>query len=87
LYWRAPNELIERILSGMTGTPAYVRNAKMEVESTRWARHNVHFHRTARKTLRNALAGEIELAGFLASWTAAHASPHGAELRSGEPLT
>ncbi len=132
---------IERILAGMTGTPAYVRNAKMEIIaanslclalytgilspatmplnlarfmfldprskdffvewetiaddfaaalrvesgrrprdrylngligdlaagstefSTRWARHNVHFHRTARKTLRNPLVGEIELTG------------------------
>jgi hypothetical protein len=31
--------------------------------STRWARHNVRFHRTARKTLRNPLVGEIELTG------------------------
>ncbi|SDV99627.1 Transcriptional regulator, contains XRE-family HTH domain [Arthrobacter sp. cf158] len=132
---------IERILAGMTSTPAYVRNAKMEIVaannlclalytgilspttmplnlarfmfldprskdffveweaiaddfaaalrvesgrrprdrylngligdlaagstefSTRWARHNVHFHRTARKTLRNPLVGEIELTG------------------------
>ncbi|WP_120523061.1 helix-turn-helix transcriptional regulator [Arthrobacter celericrescens] len=31
--------------------------------STRWARHNVRFHRTARKTMRNPLVGEIELTG------------------------
>jgi transcriptional regulator with XRE-family HTH domain len=132
---------IERILSGMTGTPAYVRNAKMDIVaanslcfalytgilgpatlplnlarfmfldsrskdffvewetiaddfaaalrvesgrrprdrylngligdlaagstefSTRWARHNVRFHRSARKKMRNPLIGEIELTG------------------------
>ncbi len=132
---------IERVLAGMTGTPAYVRNARMDVVaanglcfalytdilspeklpvnlarfmfldsrskdffvdwdtladdfaaamrtesgqnprdralnsligdlaagssefSTRWARHNVRFHRTARKTMRNQLVGEIELTG------------------------
>ncbi|WP_085930093.1 MmyB family transcriptional regulator [Pseudarthrobacter phenanthrenivorans] len=31
--------------------------------STRWARHNVRFHRTARKTMRNPIVGEIELTG------------------------
>ena len=132
---------IERVLAGMTGTPAYVRNARTDVVaannlcfalytgilspetlpvnlarfmfldprsrdffvdwdtladdfaaamraesgrnprdralnsligdlaagstefSTRWARHNVRFHRTARKTMRNPLVGEIELTG------------------------
>ena len=132
---------IERVLAGMTGTPAYVRNARMDVVaanrlcfalytdilspeklpmnlarfmfldprskdffvdwdtladdfaaamrtesgqnprdrvlnnligdlaagstefSTRWARHNVRFHRTTRKTMRNPLVGEIELTG------------------------
>jgi transcriptional regulator with XRE-family HTH domain len=132
---------ITRVLAGMTGTPAYVRNARMDVVaandlcfalytdilspttlplnlarfmfldarsrdffvdwetladdfaaamrtesgrsprdralnsligdlaagstefSTRWARHNVRFHRTASKTLRNPLVGEIELTG------------------------
>jgi hypothetical protein len=132
---------IERLLAGMTGTPAYVRNARMDVVaannlcfalytdilspttlpmnlarfmfldqrsrdffvdwetladdfaaamraesgrsprdralntligdlaagstefSVRWARHNVRFHRTARKTVRNPLVGEIELTG------------------------
>jgi transcriptional regulator with XRE-family HTH domain len=132
---------IERILAGMTGTPAYIRNARMDVIAAnslcfalytdilrpgalplnlarfmfldlrsrdffvewetvaddlaaalrveagrsprdqalnsligdlatgstefavRWARHNVRFHRTARKTLRNPLVGDIELTG------------------------
>ena len=132
---------IERLLAGMTGAPAYVRNARMDVVAanrlcfalytdilspttlpmnlarfmfldarardffvgwetladdfaaamrtesgrsprdralnnligdlaagstefaTRWARHNVRFHRTARKTMRNPLVGEIELTG------------------------
>jgi hypothetical protein len=31
--------------------------------STRWARHNVRFHRSARKTLHNPLIGDIELTG------------------------
>ncbi|CAN7343845.1 helix-turn-helix transcriptional regulator [Arthrobacter sp. LjRoot78] len=31
--------------------------------STRWARHNVRFHRTARKTMHNPLVGDIELTG------------------------
>lgn len=31
--------------------------------SKRWARHNVRFHRTARKSLRNPLVGDIELTG------------------------
>lgn len=132
---------VERILAGMTGTPAYVRNSRMDILaanpvclalyagilspetlplnlarfmfldpraqdffiewdtladdlaaalrseagrhpndkalnsligdlatgstefSKRWARHNVRFHRTARKTLRNSLVGDIELTG------------------------
>lgn len=141
---RAPVEVrpsIERILAGMTGTPAYIRNTRMDVLaanslcfalyadilspgalplnlarfmfldprsqdfflewdavaddlaaalrveagrsprdralnaligdlatgsnefSVRWARHNVRFHRTARKTLHNPLVGDIELTG------------------------
>jgi MmyB-like transcription regulator ligand binding domain/Helix-turn-helix domain len=141
---RAPVEVrpsVEQILAGMTGTPAYIRNARMDVIaanslcfalygdilspgilplnlarfmfldprskdfflewdavaddlaaalrveagrnprdralnaligdlatgsdefSVRWARHNVRFHRTARKTLHNPLVGEIELTG------------------------
>lgn len=31
--------------------------------STRWARHDVRFHRSARKTLHNPLVGDIELTG------------------------
>jgi transcriptional regulator with XRE-family HTH domain len=132
---------VERILAGMTGTPAYIRNSRMDIVaanslcfalyegilspgrlplnlarfmfldprsrdfflewetiaddlaaalrsevgrnphdralnsligdlatgstefSTRWARHNVRFHRSARKTLHNPLVGEIELTG------------------------
>jgi hypothetical protein len=132
---------VEQILAGMTGTPAYIRNARMDIVAanslcfalytgilspgalplnlarlmfldprsrnlfvdwdriaddlaaalrvetgrsphdralnsligdlatgsgefaTRWARHNVRFHRTARKTLRNPLVGDIELTG------------------------
>jgi hypothetical protein len=132
---------IERILAGMTGTPAYVRNSRMDIVaangpcfalytgilspetlplnlarlmfldprsrdfflqwetiaddlaaalrtesgrnphdralnslvgdlatgstefSTRWARHDVRFHRSARKTLHNPLVGDIELTG------------------------
>jgi transcriptional regulator with XRE-family HTH domain len=132
---------IQRILAGMTGTPAYVRNSRMDIVaanslcfalytgilgpdtlplnlarfmfldprsqdfflewsaiaddlaaalrteagrnprdralnsligdlatgsaefSTRWARHNVRFHRSARKTLHNPLVGDIELTG------------------------
>ncbi|UVJ38926.1 helix-turn-helix transcriptional regulator [Arthrobacter sp. CJ23] len=132
---------VQRILAGMTGTPAYVRNSRMDIVaansvcfalyagilspgtlplnlarfmfldprsqdfflewdtladdlaaalrteagrnprdrelnsligdlatgstefSTRWARHNVRFHRSARKSLRNPLVGDIELTG------------------------
>ncbi|MHC6231758.1 helix-turn-helix transcriptional regulator [Arthrobacter sp. MMS24-T111] len=141
---RAKTELrpsVHRLLAGMTGTPAYIRNARMDVLaannlcfalytdilspatlplnlarfmfldprsreffvdwetladdlaaamraesgrsprdralnnligdlaagstefSTRWARHNVRFHRTARKTLHNRLVGDVELMG------------------------
>jgi len=34
-----------------------------ETFATRWARHNVRFHVTSKKTLRNSLVGEIELTG------------------------
>lgn len=132
---------VQRILAGMTGTPAYVRNSRMDIVAangacfalyagilspdklplnlarfmfldprsrefflewaaiaddlaaalrsesgrnpgdkalnsligdlatgsaefaTRWARHNVRFHRSARKTLHNPLVGDIELTG------------------------
>jgi transcriptional regulator with XRE-family HTH domain len=143
-FRRAKTELrpsIQRLLAGMTGTPAYVRNSRMDVVaannlcfalytdilspatlplnlarfmfldprsrdffvdwetladdfaaamrtesgrsprdralnnligdlaagskefSARWARHNVRFHRTARKTMHNPLVGDIELTG------------------------
>ena len=48
---RALNSLIGDLAAGSTEF------------STRWARHNVRFHRTARKTMRNPLVGEIELTG------------------------
>lgn len=48
---RALNSLIGDLAAGSTEF------------STRWARHNVRFHRTARKTMRNQLVGEIELTG------------------------
>jgi hypothetical protein len=48
---RALNSLIGDLAAGSTEF------------SIRWARHNVRFHRSARKTLRNPLVGEIELTG------------------------
>jgi transcriptional regulator with XRE-family HTH domain len=48
---RALNSLIGDLATGSTEF------------STRWARHNVRFHRTARKTLHNPLVGDIELTG------------------------
>ena len=48
---RALNSLIGDLA---TGSPEF---------STRWARHNVRFHRSARKTLHNPLVGDIELTG------------------------
>ena len=48
---RALNNLIGDLAAGSTEF------------SARWARHNVRFHRTARKTMRNPLVGDIELTG------------------------
>ncbi|MGO4804697.1 helix-turn-helix transcriptional regulator [Arthrobacter sp. 2MCAF15] len=48
---RALNSLIGDLATGSTEF------------STRWARHNVRFHRSARKTLHNPLIGDIELTG------------------------
>jgi transcriptional regulator with XRE-family HTH domain len=48
---RALNRLIGDLATGSTEF------------STRWARHNVRFHRSARKTLHNPLIGDIELTG------------------------
>jgi transcriptional regulator with XRE-family HTH domain len=49
----------DRALNGLIGDLA----AGSTEFSTRWARHNVHFHRSARKTLHNPLVGDIELTG------------------------
>lgn len=48
---RALNSLIGDLATGSTEF------------STRWARHNVRFHRSARKTLHNPLVGDLELTG------------------------
>ncbi len=48
---RALNSLIGDLAAGSTEF------------STRWARHNVRFHRSARKTLHNPLVGDLELTG------------------------
>ena len=48
---RALNSLIGDLATGSTEF------------STRWARHNVRFHRSARKTMHNPLVGDIELTG------------------------
>jgi len=48
---RALNSLIGDLATGSTEF------------STRWARHNVRFHRSARKTLHSQLVGNIELTG------------------------
>jgi transcriptional regulator with XRE-family HTH domain len=48
---RALNSLIGDLATGSTEF------------STRWARHNVRFHRSATKTLHNPLVGDIELTG------------------------
>lgn len=48
---RALNSLIGDLAAGSTEF------------SARWARHNVRFHRSARKTLHNPLVGDIELTG------------------------
>jgi transcriptional regulator with XRE-family HTH domain len=53
---RSPSD---RALSGLVGELA----TRSDEFSTRWARHNVRLHNTARKTLRNSLVGEIELTG------------------------
>ena len=48
---RALNSLIGDLATGSTEF------------ATRWARHNVRFHRSARKTLHNPIVGDIELTG------------------------
>ncbi|KRE66148.1 XRE family transcriptional regulator [Arthrobacter sp. Soil736] len=49
----------DRALNGLIGDLA-TGSAEF---STRWARHNVRFHRSARKTLHNPIVGDIELTG------------------------
>lgn len=49
----------DRVLSGLIGELA---TGSTEF-ATRWARHNVLLHRTARKRLRNPVVGDIELTG------------------------
>jgi transcriptional regulator with XRE-family HTH domain len=49
----------DRALNGLIGDLA---TGSTEF-ATRWARHNVRFHRSARKTLHNPLVGDIELSG------------------------
>jgi hypothetical protein len=49
----------DRALSDLVGE----LTTRSDEFSTRWARHNVRLHNTARKTLRNSLVGEIELTG------------------------
>lgn len=38
-------------------------SARSDPFATKWARHNVRFHRTATKRLRNGVVGDIELTG------------------------
>jgi transcriptional regulator with XRE-family HTH domain len=58
---RSPRDraLSNRALSSLIGDLA----TGSKEFATRWARHNVRFHRTARKKLFNPLVGEIELTG------------------------
>lgn len=49
----------DRALSDLVGE----LTTRSDEFSTRWARHNVRLHNTARKTLHNSLVGDIELTG------------------------
>jgi hypothetical protein len=74
------------ILNGMTGTPAYVLNARMDILAANdlCLALYVRLHRTARKRLANRVVGEIELTGdaldmvgdrltmIASKWLAAH---------------
>ena len=62
---RALNSLIGDLATGSTEF------------ATRWARHNVRFHRSARKALHNPLVGDIELTGdsLDAYWLTPYGSP------------
>jgi hypothetical protein len=53
---RSPSD---RTLSDLVGE----LTTRSDEFSTRWARHNVRLHSTARKTLRNSLVGDVELTG------------------------
>jgi hypothetical protein len=53
---RSPSD---RALSDLVGE----LTTRSDEFSTRWARHNVRLHNTARKTLHNSLVGDIELTG------------------------
>ncbi|MCI0143024.1 helix-turn-helix transcriptional regulator [Arthrobacter bambusae] len=58
-----------RVRSGKSPTDSALKSLVGELITgsqdfaTRWARHDVRFHRTARKVLRNPVVGEIELTG------------------------
>jgi transcriptional regulator with XRE-family HTH domain len=49
----------DRALSDLVGE----LTTRSDAFSTRWARHNVRLHNTARKTLHSSLVGDIELTG------------------------
>jgi transcriptional regulator with XRE-family HTH domain len=53
---RTPND---RLLSDLVGELA----TRSDAFASRWARHNVRLHRTARKRLHNSLVGDLELTG------------------------
>ena len=70
---RALNSLIGDLATGSTEF------------STRWARHNVRFHRSARKTLHNPLVGDIELTGDCTRTPRRGPDPHRLHGRTGKP--
>jgi transcriptional regulator with XRE-family HTH domain len=53
---RTPND---RLLSDLVGELA----TRSDAFASRWARHNVRLHRTARKRLHNFVVGDLELTG------------------------
>jgi transcriptional regulator with XRE-family HTH domain len=53
---RTPND---RLLTDLVGELA----TRSDAFASRWARHNVRLHRTARKRLHNAVVGDLELTG------------------------
>jgi transcriptional regulator with XRE-family HTH domain len=61
---------VRRILDSMTTTPAYVRNARLDMLAanplgaafrTWWAAHNVRFHRTGVKRFHHPVVGDLTL--------------------------